>query len=137
MTLSTNMRVHLNGYIEAGLFSHQLLQLGDGKWQVDPSSGTISLPTNFCNVVKSIEDLKQTVFANIQQQFLNTGWLCERAILAPKNSSVNSINSQILSLLPGITKTYKSIDTVTDPGQAVYYPTEFLNSLEPPGIDNL
>ena len=71
---------------------------------------------------------------NIQDQFKNPEWLCERAILAPKNSSVNSINSQIQNFLPGISKTYKSIDTVTDPDQAVYYPTEFLNSLEPPGM---
>jgi len=128
------MRVHLQGDSEAGHFSAQLLQLGDGKWQVDPASGTISFPSNFCTVVKSLEELKQMVFSNIQMQFQKAEWLCERAILAPKNSSVNTINLQILCLLPGQTKTYKSIDTVTEPAQAVYYPTEFLNSLEPPGM---
>ena len=134
MTLTTNMRVHLHGDNAAGYFSHQLLQLGDGKWQVDPASGTVSFPSNFCTVAKSLEELKLAVFPNIQDQFKNPEWLCEKAILAPKNSSVNSINSQIHNFLPGISKNYKSIDTVTDPAQAVYYPTEFLNSLDPPGM---
>jgi ATP-dependent DNA helicase PIF1 len=66
--------------------------------------------------------------------YKNHTWLCGRAILAPTNDSVNHINTQIQNELPGTTTTYKSIDTVTDPDQAVNYPTEFLNSLEPPGM---
>ncbi|KAG8538246.1 hypothetical protein GDO81_023029 [Engystomops pustulosus] len=47
-----------------------------------------------------------------------------------KKANINKINLQIRSLLPGVCKTYKSIDTVTDPSLALIYPTEFLNSLE-------
>ncbi|XP_073532421.1 uncharacterized protein [Phyllobates terribilis] len=53
---------------------------------------------------------------------------------APKNDSVNKINLQILNLLPGVCTTYKSVDTVIDPAQVLFYPTEFLNSLEPQGL---
>jgi ATP-dependent DNA helicase PIF1 len=74
------------------------------------------------------------VFSNIQLHFRNPKWLCERAILAPKNDSVNKINFQIQSQLPGEPRIYKSIYTVMDPTQAVYYPTEFLNTLEPVGL---
>ena len=74
------------------------------------------------------------MFPNIRLNFKNHTWLCERAILAPKNISVNDINSQIQNLLPGDAKCYASIDTVTDEAQSVSYPTEFLNSLEPPGL---
>jgi len=134
LTLTTNMRVHIQKDKFAGLFSQQLLLLGDGKWQVEKESGMVNMPSTFCNVVKSLDELKKVVFSNVEKQFKNTQWLCERAILAPKNSSVYKINSQILCLLPGEHKTYRSIDTVTDQAQAVYYPTEFLNSLDPPGM---
>nr|KAI8748380.1 ATP-dependent DNA helicase PIF1 [Biomphalaria glabrata] len=64
----------------------------------------------------------------------NHEWLCERAILAPTNDSVSRINIDILNQLPDDCKLYKSIDSTLDPAQALYYPAEFLNSLEPPGL---
>lgn len=61
----------------------------------------------------------------------------ERAILAPTNKHVNEINFQIQQKLPGDAVTYKSIDTVVDPDEAVNYPIEFLNwNLNPPRLCN-
>jgi ATP-dependent DNA helicase PIF1 len=79
----------------------------------------------------SLEALIEKVFPRITQ---NHEWLFERAILTPKNEEANKINDQIQLRLPGIAIKYKSIDTVTIEEQAVNFPTEFLNSLEPPGI---
>jgi hypothetical protein len=59
---------------------------------------------------------------------------CERAILAPKNDCVHTLNLQIQHLLLTNCRTYKSVDIIMDPSQAVLYPLEFLDSLEPPGI---
>jgi ATP-dependent DNA helicase PIF1 len=132
--LKTNMRVHLQGDMAVGHFAQQLLNLGDGKVPVDPTSGLISIPDNFCNIAESIEALKTYVFPNIRCHFNNHKWLCERAILASKNNSVNAINLQIQQQLPGETTSYKSVDTVADVNEAVQYPTEFLNSLEPSGM---
>lgn len=73
-------------------------------------------------------------FPILQNNFKNHDWLCERAILAPKNDDVNKINHQIQLKLPGEVVKYKSIDTVIDEEQAVNYPIEFLNSLEPSGM---
>ena len=81
-----------------------------------------------------MEELKTSVFPNIQHHFKDHKWLCERAILAPKNDSVRAINLQIQQQLPGEVTSHKSIDTVVDVDQAIQYPTEFLNSLEPPGL---
>ncbi|XP_013793520.1 uncharacterized protein LOC106477513, partial [Limulus polyphemus] len=60
--------------------------------------------------------------------------MCERTILTPKNVTVNSINQQLLQNIPGNPYIYKSIDTVIDQNEGVNYPTEFLNSLEFPGL---
>ncbi|CAF4655383.1 unnamed protein product, partial [Rotaria sp. Silwood2] len=128
------MRVHLQDDASAGQFSESLLMIGNGKAPVHPTSDLISLSNNFCNVVDSIEILKTSVFPYIRTHYKDHKWLCERAILVPKNTSVNAINLQIQQQLPGETTSYKSIDTVVDVDDAVQYPIEFLNSLEPFGM---
>jgi hypothetical protein len=47
---------------------------------------------------------------------------------------VNELNLKIQQLLPGDLVVYKSIDTVCDVTEAVNCPTEFLNSLDLPGM---
>ncbi|CAF3410969.1 unnamed protein product [Rotaria socialis] len=89
---------------------------------------------NFCNIVESVEELKSKVLPNIQTYYKDHKWLCERAVLAPKNVNVNAINLQIQQQLPGEVISYKSVDTVKNIDMVVQYPTEFLNSLEPSGM---
>ena len=63
--------------------------------------------------------------------------VCEGAILTPKNDRVNNINIRIQDRLPGCATTYKSTDTgcVQRVQRAsCVLSTEFLNSLEPPGM---
>jgi ATP-dependent DNA helicase PIF1 len=74
-----------------------------------------------------------SVFPGILQHYSKPDWIRERAILAPKNESVTKLNLQVQQMLPGMGKSYHSIDTVMDPSEAVNYPTEFLNSLDPSG----
>lgn len=74
------------------------------------------------------------VFPNIAQNYLNHQWLSERAILAAKNTDVNATNFTIQNEIPGEVATYKSIDTVMNQDEVVNYPTEFLNSLDLPGM---
>lgn len=91
---------------------------------------------NFCNIVKSIESLKTHVFPDMQKNYINHEWICERAILAPIDSRyiVDYINKDIYNSLPEESKTYKSIDTVCNPGDSIHYSMEFLNSLTIPGL---
>lgn len=88
----------------------------------------------FWKLFNSVQVLAEKVFPNIQQNHRNYEWLYERAILASKNGCVNKINEQIQNLLPEESKYFKSFDTVTDTVQTVLYPTEFLNSLDIPGV---
>jgi ATP-dependent DNA helicase PIF1 len=61
-------------------------------------------------------------------------WLGERAILAAKNKDVNELNNIIQSNIQSEGVTYTSVNTVVEADEAVHYPTEFLNSPDPPGM---
>ena len=74
------------------------------------------------------------MFPDIPANYLNLSWIRDRAILAPKNSAVRTINDEVLNLLPGTVTEYTSINSVLDPNDSINYPTEFLNSLEPCGM---
>ena len=62
--------------------------------------------------------------------------LCDRkgqiVILAAKNKDVDDLNTTIQ--INGQIHSFKSIDSITDPNEVVSYPTEFLNSLDLPGL---
>ncbi|XP_036322227.1 ATP-dependent DNA helicase pif1-like [Rhagoletis pomonella] len=134
ITLTTNMRVHLLQDTSAQIFSKQLLDIGNGKVHIDRTTNEISFPSNFCQVQQSIQDVIDRVFPNLTINYRYPEWLRERAILAPKNDDVSKLNGQIQLKIPGEAVEYKSIDTVMDKDQAVNYPTELHNSLEPPGM---
>lgn len=133
-SLRTNMRVHLQGDSSAKQFSDQLLQLGNGDFPTQRGTNLISFPPEFCNIVTSVEELIVKVFPNIDINFRNAKWISERVILAPKNDNVESLNIKIQDQVNGEQKQYTSIDCVMEEEQAVRYPTEFLNSLNPNGM---
>ncbi|XP_059149801.1 uncharacterized protein LOC131936752 [Physella acuta] len=134
LKLKQNMRAKLSGDSSANRFALQLLDVGNGKIKQDKITGLIEFSKDFCKLVRTCDELKDSVYPNLEANFKNHQWLCERVILAPKNELVFKLNIEIQNLLPGDTRIYKSVDTVLDPDQAVHYPTEFLNSLQPSGM---
>lgn len=134
LRLTTNMRVFLQQDQSADVFPKQLLDIGNGKVAVDTSTEFITLPTDFCQLTESKEELIQRVFQNVVQQFKNHNWLSERAILAAKNKDVDDLNAAIQNFIPGQLFSFKSVDTVINQDEIVNYPTEFLNSLELPEL---
>ncbi|KAL8580065.1 hypothetical protein ACOMHN_065114 [Nucella lapillus] len=130
LTLQTNMRVHLNGDEAAGVFAGQLLQIGNGTIPTNESD-KIQLP--FGHVAKTEEDFIENVFPNLLYHFKDRQWLSQREILAPTNEAVTQVNRQLLSQLPSEEQVYKSVDSVLDE-EAIHYPVEFLNALEPAGM---
>ncbi|XP_052750249.1 uncharacterized protein LOC128200537, partial [Galleria mellonella] len=134
LKLSINMRVELQEDQSGEVFSKQLLDIGNGIIAVDTSSGYITFPTNFCNFCESKTELMEMVFRNIAQNYVNHIWLSERVILAAKNVDVNEMNFHIQEKIAGELKNYKSVDSITNEDEVVNYPTEFLNSLELPGL---
>ncbi|XP_003741317.1 ATP-dependent DNA helicase PIF6-like [Galendromus occidentalis] len=132
--LKINMRVLRDNDTSADTFANQLLDIGCGKMQANGDTQTVTLPTNFCTLTASKEELIQNVFPNITENYRDHQWLSTRAILAPTNNDVNTINLSILNEILGNEKTYTSIDTMLDQEEAVNYPIEFLNSLDIPGL---
>lgn len=131
--LKVNMRVQMLQDPSAETFSKQLLDIGDGKVARD-ESGCIKLQADFCTIIDSQDALIDQIFPDVRRQYANHGWLAERAILSAKNVDVNELNLKIQHLLPEELVSYKSIDTVCDDTEAVNFPTEFLNSLDLPGM---
>lgn len=132
--LSTNMRVMLENDQSENIFTKQLIKIGNGKLPIDKLTGCITFPDNFCQLTQSKSELIQKVFPNVAQNFMYHDWLGERAILAAKNINVNELNLKIQDEIPGKIKTYKSVDTAINEDDVVNYPTEFLNSLDLPGL---
>jgi hypothetical protein len=82
-----------------------------------------------------VEELISTVYPDIFNLFNKSyQWLCERAIISPKNVTTGEINDIILLKFDGHSREYLSIDTVTSTDDAIHYPQEFLNSLSPSGF---
>lgn len=93
LQLRTNMHVQLVNDASAVRFSKQLLNMGNGKIPIDETTNCITLLPDFCKLPQSIEELISNVFPNIQRNYMNHRWLCEREILAAKNNDVNAINA--------------------------------------------
>ncbi|XP_055589718.1 ATP-dependent DNA helicase pif1-like [Uranotaenia lowii] len=134
LRLTTNMRVALQNDSSAEIFAKQLLTIGNGEVPVDVSTGLISFPQGFWFFVSTKEELIANVFPNIVQNHVNHDWLSSRAILAAKNKDVDELNFIIQNTVPGELHSYKSVDCMTNPEEATNYPTEFLNSLDLPGM---
>lgn len=134
ISLTTNMRAQISGNQKAQLFAKKLLQIGEGTFPIDKDSGQIILTKDLCNIVETPDQLIKNIYPNIRRNYVNSEWLYERSILATKNTIVNDINERIQAMIPGETKTYYSIDTMVDVNESVNFPTEFLNSLDTPGM---
>ncbi|KAJ8876613.1 hypothetical protein PR048_021058 [Dryococelus australis] len=86
-------------------------------------------------IVHSLQHLIEAVYPGLENLLeRDFHWLCSRAIVSPRNDSVNEINNLIIQRVPGQVKTYKSIDTVTNVDDVVHFPQDFLNSLNPSGL---
>ena len=132
-SLTTNMRAYLYGDANAAEFASLLLRVGNGHIPVVEGRHTIFIPEDLGTVTDSPQTLIERVYPNLQHHYQDFEWLMQRAILAPHNVSIRDINWEMLQQFPGEIKIYKSIDTVRD-DDAVHYPSEFLNSLEPAGM---
>jgi ATP-dependent DNA helicase PIF1 len=105
----------------------------DGEIISRESNGLIRLrPRNVIDGC-TLEELIHEIFPNVADNCKDPEWLCNRAILAPKNHDLEAVNITVLEQLPGVSISYFSADRVEDGDPNSEYPVEFLHSLDLPG----
>ena len=87
----------------------------------------IQIPDEY--LVETMDELINKVFPNVEDGYLDKYWVARRAILTPRNESVDKINEVIMTKFPGQAKTYLSADTVAEEDMHEAYPTDFLNCI--------
>ncbi|XP_074114110.1 ATP-dependent DNA helicase pif1-like [Cotesia typhae] len=133
LSLKVNMRVCLQNDLRAKEFSELLIDIGNGN--LPEEERKITIPSNLCETVGELITLIDRIYPNIQRGALDSlSWLKERAILTPINESADRINTLLIEQQTTEHMKYESVDTVIEVEETVYYPVEFLHTLNSPGI---
>lgn len=138
LRLTVNMRLAQDSSPEAQEFAKWLLDVGHGRNSIG-ESGEMLLPA-YMNA-GNLDALIQYIYGDIgthtdapppSHYFLN------RIILSARNDDVDEVNSHVLSLMPGSSRTYVSADTVLGPNGEENtdfpIPVEFLRSIRSSGL---
>jgi hypothetical protein len=79
-----------------------LITIGNGTATTESNEicdDLVKLPAGIC-LDENIEDLIDWVFPHINVLYNDPIWMCERAILMPKNNAVNNINTLMANVFP-------------------------------------
>ena len=139
--LTVNVRVRRSP--SSSQYSQFLLRVGEGREPtvaVGQHNDFIRLPEimAFSNLEhgNSAAALVRAIYPNMQGRHRDLEYLSERAILAPRNDDVDLLNSVASDAFPGAFVELLSQDFIDDEETqaATLYPTEFLNSINPPSL---
>jgi len=134
LRLTINMRVHRYQEPGAEEFCRKLLMIGEGRAPLNDRH-MVKFPPSFCQLVNSRDALIERIFGDLPSKITDLDWLRQRALLAPKNETVDELNSRIQDMLTDRpTSICYSRDSTVESDDAVRYPIEFLNSLSPSGF---
>ncbi|CAI9259461.1 unnamed protein product [Lactuca saligna] len=141
-----NLSTSSDSHLGISKFASWLLQIGDGligeidacdktntKWVEIPMSLIIP-PTK--NALHSLIDF---VYGDDILKKSSASTLSARAIVCPKNETIQKINDIVLQRSPGDSKMYESADSIEFNGNQstefnTFYPLEYLNALTFPSI---
>ena len=146
LKLEENMRVKTSHDINLEDFDKWMVSIGDGDVQAIADSDMIEIPDEMCMEIvgktlkdpnsekRSMKNLAEHVYPNLNENFKAPGWMDGRAILAPTNKQVNEINNMITDSFPGIPHVLTSSDELVNPEDLSRFNIEYLNSLDPSGL---
>ena len=126
---------------EVAAFSRWILDIGEGKIPCTARDGDdepswITVPQQL--LITPDEDrlvaIVHSVYPNFHARYKDPVYLSQRAILAPTNEMIDTVNDYMIPLVPGTEKECLSSDTIdkSTAQQEAYdllYPIEFLNSI--------
>ncbi|GJX56922.1 DNA helicase [Tanacetum coccineum] len=150
-TLIENMRLQQPGMNDnkrhsSSSFATWLLDVGNGKIGTpepdnNQSVSWITIPEQYCipDTQDSMVKLINFIYDDETLTKSNAHDLQQKAIVCPRNSTTDIINSEILSTVEGTNTIYKSLDEAipvrNNRGEVeLLYPTEYLNSLQVSGF---
>ena len=140
LRLTENMRVRASGDPVLEAFDQWTLSIGNGAVE------NVSIPVEMLTEIQpntkedpkkeavSMRKFCQQVFPDIKTNYAEPGWFEGRAILAPTNKEVDSINDLMQEDLPGTGVKLNSADTLENPADAFRFNAEYLNTLKPNGF---
>ena len=114
---------------EQGEFAEYLLRIGRGEEKIIKELGenVIELPNNICMQNYNTKDLINNIFDNIETKYNEPKYFTNRGILCANNKTVESMNNEILKLIPEDEINYFSTNTSAIDELNSLYPVEFLN----------
>jgi hypothetical protein len=139
--LAENMRVKMrmvqnpNDYL-ASEFSTFLQNIGNGDHPTIPELGedVIEVPDYIMSDSQDLSGFIDEIYPDLVNNADNIEYMAERAILTPKNKTVDDVNKIVLSNFPGELHTFHSADSVSDEDDPTIFTPEFLSTLSPSGL---
>ncbi|XP_050521686.1 uncharacterized protein LOC126894605 [Daktulosphaira vitifoliae] len=124
--LTTNMRAQTDPW-----YSEYILNMGNDKIPKLPCSNLIRLENEFLTK----EPIQNFVFPRTMEP-CDMQQYADHVILCPRNLECHVINDNILNRINASEHIYNSIDSIDEsqPADAINYPTEFLNTIQPTGF---
>ncbi|KAH9615549.1 hypothetical protein KSS87_013946 [Heliosperma pusillum] len=147
LTLTKNMRLQCgssnSNEDEIREFSNWILNVGNGvAGGENDGEIDLELPSDILitDATEPIAAIVHNTFPSFCENFKNSDYLQERAILAPTHEIVEMVNDFFMSLIPNPEKVYlSSYEISKDEGNTEIheiYSTEFLNSIKCSGLPN-
>ncbi|XP_035539697.1 uncharacterized protein LOC118344048 [Juglans regia] len=131
LRLTENMRARLDP-----VFSEYVLELGNGMPPITIDE-TVKIPNGMLvpyeDDCTSLDHLIDVVFQDIHEYSINISAMMNPAILTPKNSYVDEINTLLIHRFPSELRRYYSFDEAIDASEQSVM-EDFLNTLTPNGL---
>jgi ATP-dependent DNA helicase PIF1 len=136
------MRVRASGDPVLEAFDSWTLSIGNG----DKRDGLVPIPDDMLveivpntpkeqwHEAESMKKFCREIFPHLDRNIEIPGWLDGRAILAPTNKEVDTLNDMMQDWLPGDGVRMSSADSLANPNDAFRFNTEYLNTLRPNGF---